>query len=288
MPAGPVEAVRLIETVVSINGPPRPTRNVLLDIIVTSGWLAGSDAAEKAELWLDRFTLRASFAIAEAERSGRHLPFCFNSSGNDYLQGSCYIEPGDSAPVADAKLKRSQTLSIFEHCRRMSSSAFEILSGKILNLLQVEKSVVTRHSADQGIDFFGRVPLGQMLKPEILSPGAEKNFSVWLVGQSKHYPNTRITTAEIRELVGSVELARAKVFAGSTNPLDELRVRLCDPIIYLFFTTGQFSKDSIELLDRSGVLSFDGLQISQFLADNGIGIAQGNFDAAAFDRWLGA
>ena len=76
-----------------------------------------------------------------------------------------------------------------------------------------------------------------MLKPEIISPGAEKHFSVWLVGQSKHYPNTRISTAEIRELVGSVELARAKVFAGSTNPLDELRVRLCDTIIYLFFTT---------------------------------------------------
>jgi hypothetical protein len=177
---------------------------------------------------------------------------------------------------------------MFEHCRQMSPRAFEILSGKILNLLRVEKSVVSRRSADQGIDFFGRVPLGQMLKPEIISPGAEKHFSVWLVGQSKHYPNTRITTAEIRELVGSVELARAKVFAGSTNPLDELRVRLCDPIIYLFFTTGQFSKDSIELLDRSGVLSFDGLQIGQFLADHGIGIVQGSFDSAAFDRWLAA
>jgi hypothetical protein len=222
MPAGPVEAVRLIETVVSIDSPPRPSRKVLFDIVVAAGWLRGSDAAEKAELWLNRFTLRASFVIAEAERSGRHLAFCFNSSGNDYLQGSCYVEPADSGAVADAKLRRSQTLSIFRHCRRMTPRSFEILSGKILHLLQVEKSVVTRHSADQGIDFFGRVPLGQMLKPSIISPGAEKNFSVWLVGQSKHYPNTRITTAEIRELVGSVELARAKVFAGSTNPLARL------------------------------------------------------------------
>jgi hypothetical protein len=286
MPPGPVEAVRLIETVVSIIGPPRPTRNVLLDVIVTSGWLAGSDAAEKAELWLDRFTIRASFAITEAEQSGRYLPFCFNSSGNDFLQGSCYVEPGDSAEVAEAKRKRSQTLSIFEHCRRMTPRAFEILSGKILNLLRVEKSVVSRRSADQGIDFFGRVPLGQILKPEIINPGAEKHFSVWLVGQSKHYPNTRITTAEIRELVGSVELARAKVFAGSRDPLDELRVRVCDPIIYLFFTTGQFSRDSVALLNRSGVLSFDGLQIGQFLADHGIGIANGIFDSVAFDTWL--
>jgi len=286
MAPGPVEAVRLIETVVSINGHPRPARNVLLDIIVTSGWLVGSDAAEKAEAWLNRFTIRSSFAIAEAEQSGRYLPFCFNSSGNDYLQGSCYVEPGDSVEVAEAKIKRSQTLSIFEHCRHLTPRDFEILSGKILNLLRMEKSVISRRSADQGIDFFGRVPLGQMLKPEIISPGAEKHFSVWLVGQSKHYPNTRISTAEIRELVGSVELARAKVFAGSTNPLDELRVRLCDPIIYLFFTTGQFSKDSLELLDRSGVLSFDGLQIGQFLADHGIGIANGSFYAAVFDTWM--
>src|SRR5258708_2067571 len=120
MAPGPVEAVKLIEAVVSINGHPRPARNVLLDIIVTSGWLVGSDAAEKAEAWLNRFTIRTSFAIAEAEKSGRYLPFCFNSSGYDYLQGSCYVEPGDSVEVADAKIKRSQTLSIFEHCRRLT------------------------------------------------------------------------------------------------------------------------------------------------------------------------
>ena len=63
-------------------------------------------------------------------------------------------------------------------------------------------------------------------------------------------------------------------------------MRLCDPIIYLFFTTGQFSKDSLELLDRSGVLSFDGLQIGQFLADHGIGITNGSFDPAPFNTWL--
>jgi len=157
-----------------------------------------------------------------------------------------------------------------------------------LELLKVEKPFVSRQTADQGIDFFGRVPYGKILQPSFLHPGAEKHIAVWLVGQAKHYPDSNIGTSDIRQLVGSVELARAKVFAGSTNPLSELTTRLCDPIIYLFFTTGRFSRDSVELLSRSGVLAFDGLQIGQFLADHGIGLAADLFDQVLFDRWLAA
>jgi hypothetical protein len=57
-------------------------------------------------VWPREAEERSDCAIAEAEQSGRYLPFCFNSSGNDYLQGSCYVEPGDSVEVADAKIRR--------------------------------------------------------------------------------------------------------------------------------------------------------------------------------------
>lgn len=155
-----------------------------------------------------------------------------------------------------------------------------------MTLLKVEIPYVTRRSADQGVDFYGRVPLGDILKPKLLDSGAEKNMFVWLVGQSKHYPETKVSTSEIRELAGSVEFARAKIYAGKTDPLINLTLRPCDPIIFMFFTSGKFTRDSNDLLRRSGVLSFDGLQISQFLADHGVGISAGLFDDASFELWL--
>lgn len=286
MARGPAEAAKLIPTVVAVDAPPRQTRDVLLHIINQKGWFLGSQAEDQAEVWLPRFVSRAQFLITSLLDSGHHVSFCFNSSGFDYLQGSCYPEPSDADHIVEAKRRRANTARIFERCQTLTPEQFEQLSGKILLLLKVDTPFVSRRTADQGIDFFGRVSFGQIIKPSFLPGGAEKNMSVWLLGQAKHYPETKIGTGEIRELVGSVELARAKIFAGTVDPLSELTARLCDPIIYIFFTSGRYSRDSIDLISKSGVLSFDGLQIGQFLADHGIGLVDGAFDSASFEKWL--
>lgn len=286
MPAGPAKAAELIHTIVGVAASPRATREVLLDIILREGWFSGTDAEDKADLWLPRFVRRLQYISDESVEVGGYLSFAFNSSGTDYVQGYCFCEPSDPPEIVQAKGKRANTVLIYEHCSHISETNFERLSGKILELLKVEEAFVSRRSADQGIDFFGRVHFGDMLKSTLLHPGAEKNFYVWLVGQSKHYPESRVSTQEIRELVGSVELAKAKVFAGGSDPLEQLKARLCDPVIYLFFTTGRFTRDSKDILTRSGVLSFNGLQIAQFLADRGVGFSSFGFDPVTFDAWL--
>lgn len=286
MVPGPAEAANLISEILFIDAPPRSTREVLLAIIITQKWFVGDEANDRADLWLRRFERRADFIITKIIDAGGYLLFSFNSSGKDFLQGACYAEPHEPPDYKLAKARRASTLRVYQHCCNLTPERFEQLSGKILSLLRVETSHVSRRSGDQGIDFFGRVPLGEMLKPGLLNPGAEKNIFVWLVGQAKHYQDTKVSTADVRELVGSVEFARAKVFAGTIDPLSELTARLCDPIIYLFFTTGRFTRDSVDLLTRSGVLSFDGLQISQFLADHGVGIIHDKFDETEFNTWL--
>lgn len=286
MAQGPAEAVKRLATHVATSAPPEKTRTVLREIIVAAGWFAGSDADDKADEWLGRFTSRVKAEIDTIELAGGHVAYAFNSSGTDYIQGSCYIEPGDDPTTASAKEKRARTPDIFQHFRSLTAAEFELLSGRVLSLLGVQDGYVSKASSDQGIDFFGRLGLGHLLKPTVLKAGGEKHLHVWLVGQSKHYPDTKIGTAEIRGLVGSIELARAKIFAGSSDPLAKLTVRLCDPIIYLFFTTGRFSRDSVNLLERSGVLAFDGQQLGQLLADSGVGLSSGAFDAAEFQTWL--
>ena len=182
------------------------------------------------------------------------------------------------------------SLKVFHYLdefHRLSPTEFEYLSGRVLSLLKVEEEYVTRSSGDQGIDFYGKVPFGEIIKPGVLTPGAEKNMKVWLVGQAKHYDATQVSTKDIRELVGSISLAKSKIYAGSKDPLAQLQMRTCDPIFFLFFTTGSISKDAKDLLRRSGVVAMDGYQLAIFLADNGIGSVNDNFDPNVFRSWIG-
>lgn len=283
---GPIDAAKLIPAALSVSAGPRPVRELLVEIIVNQGWYSSLDAEDKADAWLPRFKSRMRHDITTIRDEGGFLSFQFNSSGDDYVQGSCFCEPHDPLEVQQAKIRRAYTLQVHNCCLGLTPNQFEQLSGKLLSLLNVEHAYVSRRSADQGIDFFGRVPIGKMLKPTLLDMGAEKHMFVWIIGQSKHYPLTKVSTGEIRELVGSVELARAKVFAGANDPLEDLTVRLCDPIFYMFFTSGTFTRDSKELMTRSGVLAFEGLQLAQFIADHGIGTVEGAFCQSAFHEWL--
>ena len=103
-----------------------------------------------------------------------------------------------------------------------------------------------------------------------------------MVGQAKHYNMTQIGTEHIRELVGSVSLARAGVYGSGTNPLSDLNVRVADPIFLMFFTTGTISANAWQLLNRSGVIGMDGEMIAAFLADRQFGAKDGAFNADEF------
>lgn len=284
--AGPIEAAKLITKVLSVVDGPRPTRDLLVEIIIGEGWLDALDAADKADQWLSRFKSRINHEIATCRDDGRFVAYHFNSSGDDYIQGSCFSEPLEPHEIREAKALRAFTHQIQRALNNLDAGQFEKLSGRLLTLLGVERAHISRRSADQGIDFFGRVAIGRMLKPQLLDMGAEKHMYVWLIGQSKHYPSTKVSTAEIRELVGSVELARSKIFAGSSDPLTELTMRICDPTFYMFFTSGTFTRDSKQLMTRAGVLAFEGLQLAQFLADHGIGIENGSFEEHVFLQWV--
>jgi len=116
-------------------------------------------------------------------------------------------------------------------------------------------------------------------------PGFYTTLSVWLVGQAKHYKETKVATPDIRELVGSVELARARAFAKPAS-LPNLEMRLCDPVFYLFFTTGKISRDGWALMKASGVVGMDGAMIAAFLADHDVGCSGGTFAASLFEAWV--
>lgn len=113
-------------------------------------------------------------------------------------------------------------------------------------------------------------------------------MDVWLVGQAKHYKATQSGTPELRELVGAIELGRAKVFGSTTSPLDGMDIRVADPVFALFITTGSISSNGWHLLKRSGVIGLDGEMVAAFLADRGVGMDGNKFANVKFMEWLEA
>ena len=140
---------------------------------------------------------------------------------------------------------------------------------------------VSEGSGDQGVDFYGHAGFGELIADTTLPGSVEEPIRVWIIGQAKRYLETKVSTADLRELVGSVELSRAKVHSGKRDPLQNLKVRLCDPIFYMLVTSGDFTGGSRELIEKSGIIAMDGVQLCQFLADHGKGGGAAGFDEQA-------
>jgi hypothetical protein len=270
MAAGPASAAAEIDGFVDITSKPRRTVDVLTEIILMRGWYIGDDAAEQASIWLNRFVMYLKNRREEARRLGSFVCYDFNSYDDNFIQGSCFCEPRDDPATLEAKSRRANTIPIAARFDTLSPIEFETLCGAVLWLFGVTTPKISRRSADGGIDFYGQAPFAKVIAPERMPAGIEKDLRVWIVGQAKHYKLSKVSTKDLRELIGSTELARSKIFAGTTDPLDSLGIRVCDPVFYMIITSGNFTADSRDLISRSGIIAIDQMQLAQLLADNGI------------------
>ena len=279
-------ALRIIETF-DVAAPPRDLELVLVDVAVDMGWSpTRDDASEITTPWRFKVDqeLRRHLSIADA--GGRHVAYAFNSVSDYMIQGSTYIELSDAPEVKAAKLLRSHLGTFSTYLSSISPRQFEAVCRGVLQILGCERPTLTSHGSDQGIDFFGKLQLKGRLANSSVLPGFDNRLSIWMVGQSKHFQKSHVSTPDLRELVGSVELARTKTFADSGSALVGLDLAALDPVFYLFITTGQISRDGWRLLERSGMVAMDGPMVVNFLAENQIGISNGGFDLASADAWI--
>lgn len=288
MKPGPAYALRLVPMFVNISDPPRRARDVLAEIAITKHWYSNiAEAEEAGEAWESVFLRRLREDLSHCIEEGKPYFVVINSSAPDQIQGAAFIEPNDSLEVQEAKRKKAQSLMYLEELRNLSPRRFEGLCRGVIAVLGVIDHTVTKSSADEGIDFFGKLLLEQFLGADPVFPGIERQLEVWMIGQAKHYQASNVSTPDIRELVGSVELAKAKAFGSrDISKYEKLELRPCDPIFYLFLTTGSLSRTSAVLLKRSGVIAMDGQMIAQFLASRNVGTRLGVFDQSQFQKWL--
>ncbi|MCT1760029.1 restriction endonuclease [Micrococcus luteus] len=214
---------------------------------------------------------------ANAETDGVFYGIEIFGSNREYVRGSCFPDANLAEPLREGRSRRLKYAKIREFLDGINWREFEYLSRYVVQKMGADRARFSSRSDDGGIDFYGRLELEGRLDDQLPLGGVDRRLHVWLVGQSKHYPSSEVGPAEVRELVGAVELART---GGAPQKWDGLSLRPFDPVAYLFFTTGRFSRGARKLLAHSGVVAMNGDQLATFLADVAAGInpVSGEFD----------
>jgi restriction endonuclease Mrr len=279
---GPAAAEAVLATYLPLDAPPERVELLLVRICMGEGWeTSETAAADRAYTWKGQFLARLRQQLDRCEREGRPCRHALNTSDGSLVQGYCFEEPTDSATTADAKRRRVLADEVLSHIADLTHNEFELLCAVIAEELGADSPTVTSYGHDEGIDFFGRVDWSML--QEFPLPNVDRQLGVWIVGQAKHYDRTQVATPDIRELVGSVYLARSSAFSKEDSPnFGELAIRACDAVFCFFVTSGDISRDGWSLLRTSGVIGMDGEMLGAFLADRGVGIS----DEGAFDPTL--
>jgi hypothetical protein len=270
-----------------LSAPPQRLLEVISNAAKSRLSLPQAAADELAESQHDAIRKDLELAIAASTVAGGMSRIEFNASSPDYLQGSCFIAPADEGTeLAVAKRRRLHFDDYAVFLAELSWRDFEAACRGVLRVLGCADPTLTKGSGDQGVDFYGELRLEGRLSNVSDLPGVDGRMSLWMVGQAKQYQRTQVSTPDLRELVGSVQLARAGVSADSGIALAGFKPRFCDPVVYLFFTTGQISRDGHILLRESGVIGMDGEQLAVFLSDNEVGATNETFDRSKAEQWI--
>src|SRR5579864_8338860 len=109
--------------------------------------------------------------------------------------------------VAGSRRKKlAKEIRFQNSLHRTSPADFEKLAAIVLRVLGCQEVFSTPSSHDQGVDAFGYQTL---VHP---TPYGVTHGLTW-IAQAKHYTAMRVTTGDVRQLVGSKELLVAKVFS---------------------------------------------------------------------------
>jgi hypothetical protein len=282
------EAIKKLPAHITADAKPVSAKEIIAKICLACKWcVTHADALDQAEKWEKQFIKKLQERLSKTDSFGRHCRYTINSSSEYMIQGSAFIEPTDSESLKAEKAIISRCSQYYEAIQKLTTDQFEALCAGVLSLMGAEQVRLTPKTRDEGIDFYGRISLEKILRGDKLFPGTERQLSVWMIGQAKHFSTGHVDTLNVRELVGAVELARMRAY--STKPearYKDLKVRLCDPVYCLFITTGLFSSDAWALLLRSGVVGMDGDMLCVYLAEKNAGLVNNQFTEDAFNAWV--
>jgi len=284
----PADIVLLVIDEIDFDEPPVSISDLVVKLLTRSNYVSTISSAQLlAETHSSAIQSRLKVVWNNHSDQGRPLKLVLfqTASGDTLIRGICHIFPNDTPEEIAAKNRRKLSFAVESTLNAIVNPFdFERLCSKVLELLGVENPVVTKAARDEGVDFFGKLnPVAEKYLFDV-SPTIQKKLDIWLVGQAKHYPKGKAGTPDLRHLFGSVSLARANAYSTNSFTAKTLVLKVADPVFYLFFTTGELSRDAWNLIDKTGIVAMDGRMLSAFLADRGQ--AATIVDPIRFQQWL--
>jgi hypothetical protein len=134
-----------------------------------------------------------------------------------------------------------------------------ILMKKLLGSLIVEESL---YKNDDGIDFYGKY----------ISDGVANNYTdyfqtnTWYIGQVKQYKEENsIGTKYIRELLGTIELAKNRIWSVGGSYKD-INLGINEAIIPIFITSSRYSSDTVQISKKFNIKLLDEVDLIFWLS----------------------
>lgn len=223
-----------LESVIGIDGEPRRLVTAIEFELSTYFGQSAIAAAELAEIHASAVADLILKKAADSEQSGEIITLVVLGEMQDVIAGFCFILPTDAPGLIAAKGRRRGTPDLLLAIQALSFKQFEVFGARVLSTLGATSVTVTPHSGDQGIDFYGRLSVGQFLaRPEPFARLAH-DVVVSLAGQAKHYESP-IGPDVIRELVGALSLARTKTFSQPSDDIfNGLALKPFSPLVMLY------------------------------------------------------
>jgi Restriction endonuclease len=145
---------------------------------------------------------------------------------------------------------KSRKLAFQDALNALSHSQFEGVAALILTVAGCDVVYRTPESHDQGLDAFGY----QAFLRKTRNVWAAAPPQLIFLAQAKHYKECRVGTKEIREFVGSYDLAVHKIYSTVDERYQQLDIPPFAPVALLFLTTEEIADTVKRLATRSGIV----------------------------------
>jgi hypothetical protein len=279
-----------VEQRIGVSGDPASLVDLLIAYYREEESLSELTAGERAEKEAPKLIQRLADRIAAVE-NGMTLPVLrIVDEVSGRVCGSCWVSDQASAEERIASSCVASVKEIIAAIHSLKPSDFEDFCAAFLSLLGATKTRVTPRSGDAGIDFYGWLKLGAFLPGDGGFSRLPDRVRFFFAGQAKHYPDTRLGPAVVRELVGAVSLARHGTTSSAQDLFEGMAFRPFDPLVVLLITTGGFTKGAKELAINSGIVPCDVGQIALYLAVRQVGFSItdsiAKFEPNLFMSWI--